>query len=170
MDAVHSSHALVAYLGPVGPSTVDVFAQQLRQGLREVEQRRTDLAEEWELFRRLSATQRRRRTLAAYWCRHECPLATVFQSASGTLVHLRHYRLSPALNGATSTPAGRTRNTSNGIDKWNARVLRLDEVTDGGLAMNLIIGIDLHCHHVPPRFVSAAELLADVEARRIRTF
>lgn len=155
----------------MGASAADVFIEDLRGSVQSHIERRSALNREWESFRTLTNSRRSKRILASYWCRsHNCSLAVVLSSPLGPLVHLGRYHLSPALNEATSTAAGRARNTSNGSDRWNDRTLSLADVAECDPASNVTVGIDLNCPHIRRRFISSAELLDDVAQKRIRKF
>jgi hypothetical protein len=102
---------------------------------------------------------RRGAMLAEYRCRQRCQLLVVWQAPGPVrLARLRQYKLSPERNAVETVPAARVNRTSDGVRRWNGRVLILDE-----LAGATGIALDLNCDHHRGHILVEA-LLADVEA------
>ena len=71
-------------------------------------------------------------------CSHGCLLLTVFQTPAGPAFHQPRYKLSPEMNAATSSEAGRLTNTEDNVRRWNAQ---------GGLLASAV-NFSLACDHV----------------------
>lgn len=102
-------------------------------------------------------TRKRARTLT-YRCpnSHRCALAEVYASPVGVLIHHPRYKLSPVLNEASSSEAGRLANTVDGDRRWQGRTYFLE------MAVNLT----LNCDHVHHAVIDREQVLQDISAGR----
>jgi|GEM_PF-1998494 hypothetical protein len=101
-------------------------------------------------------------TTHRYLCRlRGCPIATVFQIGDVVACAVRDYKLSPGVNLAESTKAGRERNTLDGRRHWPSHVYDVRALVgflpDAGMSMN--------CRHRHGT-VLAADVLAAVDGVR----
>ena len=102
-------------------------------------------------------------TTHSYVCRHGCRrLATVFQIGDVVACAVEDYKLSPGLNLAESTEAGRARNTLDGRGHWPGHVYDVRRLAASGPAASMD---DMICSHHHGK-VLASDVLAAVKGVR----
>jgi hypothetical protein len=92
--------------------------------------------------------------LVTYRCRHRCVLARIIGTKVGPVVHCPRYKLSPALNAASSSPSGRGANTEDGDRRWRERTFLLADA----------LNIPINCDHVRD-VLDVVEVLRDLAER-----
>ena len=102
-------------------------------------------------------------TTHRYVCRRGCKLiATVFQIGDVVACAVEDYKLSPGLNLAESTEAGRARNTLDGRGHWPGHVYDVRQLAANGPDASMD---DMICSHHHGK-VLASDVLAAVEGVR----
>ena len=87
-----------------------------------------------------------------YRCPRRCTLAQILTTKAGILVHRPRYKLSPTVNAASSSEAGRAKHTEDGNRRWKAGTFML------------VGDIPAQCDHLQGRAIPAARVRADVAA------
>lgn len=83
-----------------------------------------------------------------------CALARVYRTAAGDVVQVPRYKLSPAVNEATSSEAGRAANTEDGARRWREHSFMI------GHALN----VALNCDHTLQLVLTRERIAADLAA------
>lgn len=84
--------------------------------------------------------------------KRRCMLVNVLNTREGIIVHVPRYKLSPAVNAASSTEDGRAKNTEDGGHKWKTRTFFLESA----------INLECNCDHIRQRVVTIEQLQADL--------
>jgi hypothetical protein len=75
-------------------------------------------------------------------------LADVLRLPQGVVVHTPAYKLSPAVNEASSSEGGRARNTRDGDRRWSARTFFIEDCAN----------VTLNCDHIHQHVLELAEI------------
>lgn len=77
----------------------------------------------------------------------KCLLLDAVETPQGVLLYQKRYKLSPAINEATSTESGRRANTYDGLNHWRSRAYWLSQAALAWLDQEIAFQ-SLDCDHV----------------------
>lgn len=128
------------------------FVEALRRSITEGEARSDAAGAFYSMLK--GRGQLKSHRVLTYRCKRRCLLLDVLDTRHGILVHQPRYRLSPALNAASSSEGGRAKNTEDGHRKWRERAFFLQD------ALNLSV----QCDHLAQHVVSNERIRGDAAA------
>ena len=92
--------------------------------------------------------------ILTYRCPSRCLLLDVLSFPQGVVFHQPAYKLPPAVNEATSSEAGRARNTDDGIRRWKPRTYFAEDCGN----------VSINCAHVHQLVIDKAGIEDDLDA------
>lgn len=101
-----------------------------------------------------SAGQRGSHRILLYRCTNGCIVLDVLNLPQGVILHSPAYRQSPGVNQASSSPAGRSKNTSDGNRRWLAGTRFAADIDS----------LAIKCDHILDIALTKDDIRADLDA------